>query len=492
MKKTLLFGAFAAVALSAAAKADVYWINMASPDPEYNMAGIVTCVSPNGEYAVVFDDEMHDGYLWRKSDPTKLEYLNWPMPNNPLSNVWLEVYGVNDDGTVVGGYKPEGNKYYPFYKELDGEVVNLPIPSWAQNSNYAIGISENSNIIGGYVKGANTDKADPTEKYSAYWPMVWEKGADGEYSYKYHAASNPDDSELASHQGFFVNCMYTDGTADGTWLGGQLYWGVGSHVSALFNRGHVITGHEFSIVEVPFYYKGNIYGIYRYECLDGKRDLVVSDSDYSASQFICCDYDGNFFGTHYHVGNFSNLDDNTVEKTYHVSTGDTYTWGSYNVNTHEWTEADGNRSVSFALSKDVFFVGHNLYTEGIGSTPINYADEYGIDTNGTNWGGVSSASKDGSVLGMNFTTIDGTGKETVHPFIAVLEAGVSGLQNIVADTESKHVILVYGDTIEVNGAEQVAVYDLNGVQVGNSDVTNVNAGIYIVVADGKSYKILVK
>ncbi|MCM1319270.1 MAG: hypothetical protein NC217_02680 [Muribaculaceae bacterium] len=493
MKKTLLFGAFAAVALSASAKADVHWINMAAPDPDYNMAGLVTCVSPNGEYAVVCDDEMFWSYLWRKSDPDKLEYLNWPMQEGSDNKVWLEVYGVNNDGTVVGAYKPLGNQYHPFYKELDGDVVDLPLPSWVQNSNYAIGISDNGKIIGGYVKGANSDKTKPGEVYSAYWPIIWEKGADGEFTVQYYSMTNkPDDSEMASHQGMYVNSMYSDGTLEGTWLGGQLYCGAGSHISAIWNRGHVVKFNELGVIEVPFYVQGKPYGVYRYETIDGKRDLCVSDNDVVDAAFTCCDYEGNFFGTRFHVGTFRNLDDNTDEDTYHISKGDTYTWGSYNVNTREWTEEDGRADVSCALSKDVFFVGHNLFTDGIGSTPINYADEYEIDTKGTNWGGVSAASADGQVLGLNFTTTDGTGKVTVHPFIAVLDRDVNGLQNIVANTDNQHVIMVYGDTIEVAGAEQVAVYDLNGAQVGNGNITNVNAGIYVVVADGQSYKILVK
>lgn len=491
MKKSLLFGAFAAVALSAAAKADVYWINMASPDPEYNIAGLISAVSPNGEYAVALDDEMLECYLWRKSDPTKLEYLNWDMPNTPGKKVWLEVYGVDDNGTIVGGYKPEGNAYVPFMKELNGEVVKLPTPSWATNTNYAIGISENGNIIGGYIGGGIQDKADPDEMYGGYWPIIWQKGADGEWSYLYYPNGERDQSQMGSHQGFYVNSMYTDGTPEGTWLGGQLYCGGGSHITALYNQGKVITWNELGLIDIPFYYKGKIYGVFRYETIDGKRD-GYTDSDYVSARFTCADYDGNFFGTHFYVGNFSNLDNDEDESTFHISTGDKYAWGSYNVHTGEWTEVDGSQNVSCALTKDIFFVGHNMYTEGIASTPVNYADEYEIDTEGTNWGGVSKASQDGQVLGLNFTTVDGTGKVTVHPFIAVLDRPVVGLQNIVADTEAQHSIFVFGDTIEVNGAQQVAVYDINGVQVGNSASTPVNAGIYIVVADGKSYKILVK
>ncbi|MCM1006214.1 MAG: hypothetical protein NC402_07965 [Prevotella sp.] len=493
MKKFLLFGAFAAAALTASAKAEVYWINNSSVYEDYNLCGLVTCVSPDGEYAVVVDDEMLDSYLWKKSEPNKLEYLN----NGDGEHIYkMEVYGVNSAGTIVGAYRPYGsNAFMPFYKELNGEIVLLPVPTWVQNSNYAIGISENGNVIGGYVKGGNVAKDDPTQTYSAYWPMIWEKGENGKFSYQYYPNGERDYTEMGSHQGLFVNSMYSDGTAAGTWLGGQLYCGGGSNITALYNQGKVITWNKLDIIEIHEYYrkgeKQEQHWVMRYETIDGKRD-GYTDTDYVSAQFTCCDPYGNFFGDKFHVGTFSNLDNNEDADTYHISKGDTYSWGAYNVHTGEWTEADGSQAVSCALNKDVFFVGHNMYTEGIGSTPINYAEKYEIDTNGVNWGGVSKASNDGQVLGLNFTTIDGTGKETVHPFIAVLDQSIVGLQNIVADTEAQHLILVYGDTIEVTGAENVAVYDINGAQVGNSAVTNVNAGVYIVVADGKSHKILVK
>ncbi len=53
-------------------------------------------------------------------------------------------------------------------------------------------------------------------------------------------------------------------------------------------------------------------------------------------------------------------------------------------------------------------------------------------------------------------------------------------------------ISTQGRTINVAGASNVKVFNLNGVQVGDDAITHVTPGIYIVVADGLTTKVLVK
>ena len=46
--------------------------------------------------------------------------------------------------------------------------------------------------------------------------------------------------------------------------------------------------------------------------------------------------------------------------------------------------------------------------------------------------------------------------------------------------------------IVVEGAENVAIYSINGGLISNSATANVPSGLYIVKADNQAYKIIVK
>lgn len=285
--------------------------------------------------------------------------------------------------------------------------------------------------------------------------------------------------------------MYTDGTLDGTWLGGYLYCGSGANIAALYNKGQILKWNELTYAEIPVYFKGEIIGYSIEELVDGKRDMAYSENDIVNGGIYCADNEGHFFGTLFHVGELPYNDD-VKNENFGQSVGDTYTWGYYDVKTGEWVDTDGYKAVNCALSTDVFFSGTNIYSEGIESTPENIATKFDIDTAGVNVSGVNRASADGTVLGMCYQSIDVNGVAHIHPFMVELDNQLVGVDDIVVDGEAKHLILVSGGIIEVTGAQEVAVYDLNGVKVSDKAISNVGTGTYVVVADGKSYKILVK
>lgn len=66
MQKTLLLCAFAALAATASAETKVYWFTADQTGAEFDMMGMPMSVSPNGEYAIINDDEMTQCYLWKK------------------------------------------------------------------------------------------------------------------------------------------------------------------------------------------------------------------------------------------------------------------------------------------------------------------------------------------------------------------------------------------------------------------------------------------
>ncbi|MBQ9466129.1 MAG: hypothetical protein IJU62_04035 [Muribaculaceae bacterium] len=52
-------------------------------------------------------------------------------------------------------------------------------------------------------------------------------------------------------------------------------------------------------------------------------------------------------------------------------------------------------------------------------------------------------------------------------------------------------ISVNGGVITVSGADNVAIYNVAGALVSTAPVTRLPRGIYIVVADGSSHKIVI-
>jgi len=501
MKKSLLLCAFAALAATASAETKVYWFTADKTGYEFDMMGMPMSISPNGEYAIINDDEMTQCYLWKKSDPTKIQLLNWTVDvadasgNKKLFEVPLDIRAINDAGTIAGAYRDYGSYVWkPYFQEMGGEVVDLPVPTWVLNMNFPIAISNDGKVIGGQLGGIIESKTlfEDEEKtipqtFGGSWPAIWIKGADGEYE----CFAERDQSIMPDNQGFKPNCMYTDGTLEGTWLGGYLGVGVSGFIAGLYNNNKFTYFNNLTYVECPYFYKGQVAGYQGYELIDGKRDQYFSETDVVEGGIYCADNDGHFFGTLYHVGELP-YNDNVEDENFGMSVGDTYTWGYYDVKTGKWTEADGYKAVNCALSTDVFFSGTNIYSDGIESTPENIANKFGFDTNGVNVSGVNRASADGTVLGMCYQTVDGNGVQHIHPFMVELDKQLVGVEDIVVDSEARQLILVAGGTIEVTGAENVAVYDLNGVKVSDKAISNVGTGTYVVVADGKSHKILVK
>ena len=365
----------------------------------------------------------------------------------------------------------------------------MPVPTWVINRNYPCGISSDGNIIGGYVGGTITSKTlkndDGTpQTWGGSYPIIWSKGADGEF--EYHCNENLD---LPDHQGFPANCMYSDGTLEGTYLGGRVYCGSAATIPGIYHQGELKLWNTCSIISVPWYYKGKLMGYERAESIDGKIDIRWDENDKVEAGIYCADRHGNFYGRLFHVGD--DLDDNPESETYGKSTNDYYTWGYYDIKADEWTTVDGDEMIGCALEPKVFFVNQMMYKDGLDSTPVNIAEEYDFTT-GKNWGGVTKASMDGRVLGMFYTATDNAGVTHMYPFIVMRDEPATGVEDIVVDADARQLIIVSGNTIEVTGANEVMVYDLNGTKVSDSAVSTVDSGVYVVVADGKSHKILVK
>ena len=63
----------------------------------------------------------------------------------------------------------------------------------------------------------------------------------------------------------------------------------------------------------------------------------------------------------------------------------------------------------------------------------------------------------------------------------------------IADVEATNAIITLKPgSIDIDGARNVAIYNLNGQLVATTSHADVAAGVYVVVADNKASKVIVK
>lgn len=65
----------------------------------------------------------------------------------------------------------------------------------------------------------------------------------------------------------------------------------------------------------------------------------------------------------------------------------------------------------------------------------------------------------------------------------------TAINNVINDAVN---VSVNGRTINVAGASKVAIYNTEGSLVGSNAVTQLPAGVYIVVANGNCFKVVVR
>lgn len=484
MKRILLIAGLAAMAASVSAETKVYFFKDRN-DANFNQMGQVYGISRSGEYAVIQDDENDEAFFWRLSDPEKLEFLNGTRNGQ---QVRTEVRAVNDNGTIVGSVG-NGNQWQPFIKKLDGELIPLPLSETALTLNYPCAINNEETIIGGQIGGLA--KVEGIGSWGQNYPCFWVKGDDGEFELKMN-----NDLVLPEHDGTNVTCMYTDGTLENSWLSGCIGAGSSSYLPFLYRgTGELIMWNEITHKEVDFYYKGSVLRSHREELIDGLRDGFSDGWPTISAGFNTADYAGNFYGSLPEVYDVDPTEDvkSQEDQEKFGQAKVRYKRGWYNVYTNEWTAEEGGPNISVGIDGKYLFSGTEVYTDGLhgGSESIATFVNASISAPGTVHG-VTRISGTGNVLGMMYSTTDNMGVTHAYPFIVVLDHPIVGVDNVVADPDNQVAILTYGGTIEVAGAKEVAVYDMNGVQVSNKATSNVGNGTYIVVADGVSHKILVK
>ena len=84
---------------------------------------------------------------------------------------------------------------------------------------------------------------------------------------------------------------------------------------------------------------------------------------------------------------------------------------------------------------------------------------------------------------------DGTVPTNYIVYLTRSPQAYTAINNVVNDAVN---VSVNGRTINVAGASKVAIYNTAGALVSRDAATMLPAGVYVVIADGKSFKVVVK
>lgn len=184
-------------------------------DDDILLGGGILNVSPNGKYAVGYDDIfMETGYVWDATSK-KLAMIDTGAGESVLVN------DVDDNGTILGSFQNEDGIYSPGYLK-DGEWHSLPVPedikeSRRKDSDYAPiaqAFSADGKIIGGTIY-YNEGK---------FRPVLWIDGKLQEFP----------DLQLEG-QGFYLYDISNDGSIIAGWTESSM----GDRIAAIIVNGEL-------------------------------------------------------------------------------------------------------------------------------------------------------------------------------------------------------------------------------------------------------------
>lgn len=420
--------------------------------------GEVCAVSDNGKYALIVDYDNELSYLWSIDDPENYKLLTGGYNDKCIAG------DVADDGMVVAALKTSSGSVPAYYK--DGKWTTLDMhPSAISLDNQAVAVSPDGKRIGGHqcikVEGA---------EFGNRVPVLWTLNDKGEYDMTAYA-----DLEFPDYaaQGFFVYSMSDDGRV----FAGTLSVGFASFIPAIVKDGVLEYFYDIRVEQEPWYYKDELMGYSDIYVFDGYYERDTDDSFSGA--FTMIDHDGNCYGLR-----------QVVEATGESQSKKNFAC-IYNYNTDEWTYDDKfNNYMCGRDAKVIVPDGNSIIIDGE-AKPIDEA--FGISFSGLTFGGIAAISNDGSLMGGCHTQFsEVTMSDMPFPLIIALdEPLLSSVCEIEAVDDNVAIVLSEG-RIDVAGAENVAVYSLDGRLLGNSQTSYVPAGVYVVKADNVSRKVVVK
>ena len=425
-------------------------------DAEYmeGVFGSIYGVSANGEYAVGYDDLLGTcAFMWSRAtgefEMIDLASMMMDVANDgtAVGNYFVEIPGSEDGSfaTRPGYYKNGEWKPLPIYRS---EVLLTPATGESDDMNgCAMAISADAQFIAGYI----TD----TYIYKLF-PVLWkwnEELQDYEIVEEYVNIQENIDA-LDCPYGWIVKDMSDDGTV----LSGYSEWGSGARSAAVLVNGEEkrLTTLEDPRLKDP---DGDM-GI-RMDC---EGDAFVSDNGQYVAGFFSEEI-GVYNSFTWTPGQESALRE-TSTRIYRTVDDDGTIYGS--------TSIGGNAA---------------MYKNG---EEILLSDVYTWDTPaGAYLSTIFANSNGGDVLGgVAFVAFS---MQTIN-VPAVLDTKPASAIDAV-EKQANNVVMASGWAF-INGTyESAAVYNMQGVLVasankGNIDMNHLPAGVYVVIVDGASYKVV--
>lgn len=461
--KKLLLSAIAFASISASAFADSCYTYTGTDGTP--ITGPARRVSDNGRWVVGGDDVDETGsFIIDTTDPSKCKYI----PDGLLLD-------INDEGIAVGAkYRVQGYAKFMLgavYK--NGEWTLLPVPESAITDQcYAIGISHDSKIIGGYALCENSEPDEPGKQF----PVIWKLNeATGEYDIE-KVYNNLD---LPGTYGFQIMGM----SPSGKWMVGFMGLDMGDKIGVVFNTetGELKKFHEIEFKTVEFEVTNPI---------TGQPATMVQDN----IMFV----DGLMDG----------FDTTTRFNGMFASCNDRYVFGCmdevYNLN----DKGEGRirtYATVYDLQEDKFYNGPNncVYVSGV-DTSLQFTNKgeyvYGgrtydvssdFQTGNVHVAGIYDLDAAGRVLSGSYRYNTPIGDTLESPVVLILDKPLVSVEEIGIDPTFTAKVTVENGVITVEGAENVAIFSMNGSTLTLGNAATVVPGVYIVVADGHSAKVIV-
>ena len=369
-------------------------------------------------------------------------------------------YDVANDGTCVGSFPLEGageNGHRPGYFK-DGEWHALPqhhtVASVSHSSNKAFAISPDGKYIGGtqfceHADGGNTRT----------YPCLWVKEGDEYVLHMYN------DIELPDHQGFYPTKM----SDDGRYMVGKMFSEVGSTLLAYVKDGEL---HHFYELETRMEIWDGDGNYYPESYINGVHD----DGQLSDAEFFDIDNNGNM------IGYYTYLAEGETPYSCAVMFNE-------NENNGELQELNYQIGTGIANPNQFFVVtgAGGYFTPYYVENGVQHTlpDAFAIDDSCSV---INDISNDGRVIvGAGVESFEGGGYNV--PVLIQLDEELVSAKTIHNDNVR---IRTSNGQIAVEGAENVAIYSVNGALVSTSANATLPAGIYIVNADNKANKVIVK
>lgn len=448
LMKKILLAAFALASLTAMGDTKFY------PSPA-EMVGTCSGISDNGKYAI-----------WTNTDDRYSYMIDVDDIENMVLIQETELMDVSDDGMYVGSRYEKG-KYYPGYYK-DGVWTDLPITPKTLNTSDATCVTPDGKTIGGHL----FCQSSATEGPGGYFPARWDwNEATQEYDLTLYDAF-----DYGDHQGMYITCISTDGRM----LAGSLFWGFAAQLDAAIIDGQLDVNYDLEMREVPWYYKGEIWGYVTGYFINGFQDY--SSTDTFDDVIYSNDNEGNFYMSRTEVTEIYDEEEGTGHLEHNACI--------YNYLTDEWIYDTKFTGWTTGLrQKYMFPAGPYVVVDGEAHDLETY---FNFSTNGREMSHVSRISQDGKVFGGSTREFNEAIMEFDYlPFLVVLDKPLFEESSVKEVAKSTQGISVNKGLVSFYG-QQGEVYTMDGRLAGKGTSVSLTPGIYVVRNGNETRRVVVK